>query len=868
MKRSYRYEFLWLNIHVLSIFLFLLPSLKAQAEEKLTSSSKNYYQFVLSTKDINSRQIVSTLAKDLLEQQGAEEQGRLTNSELIAQRVTKVTGVELKQTDNGLDVILTTAAGSQKLVPLILPQGNKLVIDILDATLAFAIRNGVTKITPAPGIREVNLVKIDDSSIRLTITGEKNIPTAEVVPGSNLVLSVTPEGATTEQAPDEEIEVIVTGEGEDDDYYVPDASTATGTDTPIEDTPLSIQVVPQQVLEDRNVTELGDALETVAGVVSASGRGTSSNGPDFLIRGFDGQQFRDGITYFSLAPLSASDIESVEVLKGPASVLFGQGNPGGIINLVSKKPLNEPFYEVSFTAGNFNTYRSNLDFSAPLNDAKTVKYRLNISYENYESFRDFVNGERFLVSPILTWDISPNTSIDFYGQYVRDRETTDEGLVALGNGVVDVPQERFLGEDFGEFEQEQFNLGYRFNHQFNQNLSVRHALEYIQFEPRRFGALADFFDESTGELDRIAFATGGDYSRFFTNAEAIGKFKTGSIKHQLLFGTEYRHDAEDPSFQFPPYSSINVFNPVYTEEPFDFEPEFFRDDNVDTVGVYLQDQIDFLPNLKVLAGVRFDYVDQFRTERNLGEPRTELEQSDSDFTPRFGVVYQPIEPVSLYASYTTSFLAAFPEVDSPTFDPETGRQFEVGVKADIAEQLSMNFAVFDIRKQNVLTQDPENPLLSVQTGELASRGIELSLGGEILPGWDITAGYTYLDAFVSEDNTDIVDNALANVPDNQFSLWTSYELQQGNLEGLGFGLGFLYLSDRAGDLDNSFTLPGFFRTDAALFYERNNWRAQLNIENFFDIDYFSASRFSNSGSRLSVDPGAPFTISGTISVEF
>jgi iron complex outermembrane recepter protein len=842
MKQRYHNRFFWFNIYFLPIFGFFLLSQEARGESKEYIFNKTYNQY---------------------SQQSIVNSQKLTQSS----QLTRITEVEIQQTPKGFELILKTVAGSERLVPLILPEGKDLVIEITDATLAFSIRNGVEQLNPAEGINKITVNKIDESSIRVRISGIDRVPSVEVVPGSNLVLSVTREGSTARQAPDEEIEIIATGEG-DDDYYVPNASTATGTDTPIKDTPLSIQVVPQQVLKDRNVTELGDALETVPGVVSSSGRGTSGSGPGFLIRGFEGEKFRDGITYFSLAPLSAADIESVEVLKGPASVLFGQGLPGGIINLVSKKPLNQPFYEASFTAGNFNTYQGGIDFSAPLNESKTVRYRLNVSYENYESFRDFVNGDRFLVSPILTWDISPNTSIDFYGQYVSERETTDEGLVAFGDGVVDVPKERFLGEDFGEFEQEQFNIGYRFNHQFNQNLSVKHELQYIQYNPKRFGALADSFDESTGELERIGYATGGDYSRFFTNAEIIGKFNTGPIKHQLLFGTEYRHDTEDPSFQFPPYSSINVFNPVYTEEPFDFEPEFFRDDNVDTIGVYLQDQIALLSNLKVLAGVRFDYVDQFRTTQDIGEPREESEQSDSDFSPRFGVVYQPIEPISLYASYTTSFSPSFPEVASPTFDPETGRQWEVGLKADVAEQLSLTFAAFDLRKQNVLTPDPENPLLSVQTGELASRGIELNLDGEILPGWNITAGYAYLDAFVSEDNTDIVDNALANVPENQFTLWTTYEIQQGNLQGLGFGLGFLYLSDRFGDLDNSFTLPGYFRTDAALFYDRDNWRAQLNIENLFDIDYFSASRFGNSGSRLSVDTGAPLTISGTISVEF
>ncbi|PSB06781.1 TonB-dependent siderophore receptor, partial [Pleurocapsa sp. CCALA 161] len=341
MKRSYRCGLLWLNIPLLSVFLVLLSPWKTEAQEKMLSVTKINSHLVFSLKDINFRQTVSTSATDLLAQQN---------------KITRVTGIELNQTNQGLEVILKTLAGSQRLVPLILPEGNNLVIDLLDATLGFSIRNGVTKTNPAPGINQVRLTKIDDNSIRLIITGERQAPRAEILPsGQNLILSIDPQGNTAQESPDEEIEIIATGEAEEDNYYVPEASTAIGTDTPIKDTPLSIQVVPQQVLKDRNVTELGDALETVSGVVSAGGRGTSGNGPNFLIRGFDGEKFRDGITYFSLAPLNASDLESVEVLKGPASVLFGQGQPGGIINLVSKKPLSEPFYEASFTAGNFNT---------------------------------------------------------------------------------------------------------------------------------------------------------------------------------------------------------------------------------------------------------------------------------------------------------------------------------------------------------------------------------------------------------------------------------------------------------------------------------------------------------------------------------
>ncbi len=821
--------------------------------------------------------------------------------ELLVQKppqtqVAQVTAVQLKPTDKGLEVILETAGTFAEV--LTSSSENSLITDIPNAQLYLPGGRTFRQDNPTQNIASVTITALDAKTIRVTVTGKEGVPKGEVLQSpQGLILSLTapptpapqptptptPLPATPAPAPlpaeqepeaqtgEEPLELTVTAEREAAEYRVPNVTTGTRTDTPLRDIPLSIQVVPQAVIEDRSVTELGDALETVGGVVSAGGRGTSAFGPNFLIRGFDVADsiFRDGIPYFSLAPLSTNDIERIEVLKGPASVLFGQGEPGGIINLISKKTLDKPFYSASFTAGSFDTYRGDLDFSGPLNESKTVKYRLNASYENYGSFRDFVDGESLVVSPTLTWDISPNTSINFYGQYTSDRETIDEGLVAFGEGVVDVPRDRFLNEPFGEFEQDQFNVGYTLNHQFSEDWSVRQALQYTQYKPTRFGPLFDSFDEETGELSRLEYYADGTYNRFFTNAEVVGKFNTGSIQHQILFGTEYRRNTEDPRFQFSNlYTPINFFDPIYTRVPYEIAPDFFRDDNVDTIGVYLQDQIDLLPNLKVLAGIRYDYADQFRTTQNLGEPREEFEQTDSAFSPRFGVVYQPIQPLSLYASYTSSFnpsFAASLNADNSTFDPETGRQFEVGVKANLLDQLSLTFAAFDIRRQNVSTPDPENPLFSVQTGEVASRGIELNLGGEILPGWNVAASYAYLDAFVSEDTTDIVGNNLANVPENQISLWTTYEIQHGNLEGLGLGLGLFYLGDRQGDLDNTFELPSYFRTDAALFYKRNNWRAQLNIENLFNIEYFSSASY---GSRLGVNPGAPTRILGTLSVEF
>lgn len=793
------------------------------------------------------------------------EQPATTLTEWMAQLSTTVTGISIAETETGISVELEANA------PLVVSNtstlGNAVILDIENAELDLPDGEEFQAFGPLPEIALVTATPYG-TGIRLSVTGTDFPPIVELDPASQGLKVSVVSGSETTATSDEAIQLVVTGE-QDEDYNPSDSSTATGTDTPLRDIPLSIQVIPQEVIEDRNVVELGDALETAASVVSSGGRGTSVFGPGFIIRGFDvrGGVFRDGIRFSSLAPLSTNDIERVEVLRGPASILFGQGEPGGIINLVPKRPLSEPFYELSVGVGSFNTYRGDLDLTGPISEDGAVRYRLNLSYETFDSFRNFVNGERFIASPILTWDIGPDTSIDFYGQYAYNRETIDEGIPIIDNEIADVPRDRFLGEQFGEFKQDQFNVGYTLTHQANDDILLRHSLQYLQFEPERYAPLFDSIDAETGELNRLAYYAGGSYRQFFTNAEIVASFNTGSIGHRVLFGVEYRHNEEEPEFQFSKlYDPIDIFNPNYARDPFRIRPEFFRDDTIDTFSIYLQDQIDLRPNLILLAGVRYDSVEQFRTTRNLGESRQEFELTDSAFSPRFGIVYQPIEPISLYASYTTSFSPSFGASQNPngsTFEPETGQQFEVGVKADISDRLSMTFAAFDIQRQNVQTPDPNNPAFSVQTGEVTSRGLELTLGGEILPGWNITAAYTLLDAFVSEDNTNVEGNSLANVPDNQASLWTTYEIQEGDLEGLGFGLGLFYLSDRFGNLGNTFIVPDYFRADAALFYQRDTWRAQLNLENLFNTEYFVSS-----DEFLGVIPGAPFSVSARVSVEF
>ena len=341
----------------------------------------------------------------------------------------------------------------------------------------------------------------------------------------------------------------------------------------------------------------------------------------------------------------------------------------------------------------------------------------------------------------------------------------------------------------------------------------------------------------------------------------VGEFATGNIQHKLVAGFNlYRQDTNltDVGFEIAP---LDVFDPVYGSSPTDvtiFESEI--ENRTQALGLYLQDQISFGDKFKVLLGGRFDIASQ--DFENASSGTEDFKEYDA-FSPRIGIVYQPIEPISLYASYNRSFQQSTSVFGGALADPERGTQYEVGVKADLNDRLSATLAYYNLTRSNVETSDPNNPTRNIQVGEQRSRGIELDISGEIAPGWKVIAGYTYNDAEVTEDNDFEVGNQLNNIPKNAFNIWTTYEIQSGDLRGLGFGLGLFYFSERPGDLANTFDLPGYTRTDAAVFYKRDNFRAALNFRNLFDVDYFVSAQ-----NRNRIFPGEPLTVVGSVSWKF
>jgi iron complex outermembrane receptor protein len=681
-----------------------------------------------------------------------------------------------------------------------------------------------------------------------------------------------PDSSNEEEEEEEEISVT---EKRQRGYGVPNSTTGTRTDTPSRDVPQSIQVVPEQVLRDQQVIQLDEAVRNVSGVTSAGTSGGADT--NFVIRGFsDTPTLRDGFREFGLFRGSSetANLERVEVLKGPASVLYGEVQPGGVINLVTKQPLSQPFYETELQVGSRDLIRPSIDFSGPLTSDRRLLYRLNAVALNQSSFRNYEQKtQQVFIAPTLSWKISDRTNLTAQLEYFNSTRPLDNGLVALGNRVASIPFDRILDEPGDTVQEDSVRIGYNLEHRFSDNLILRNAFQYVNRSILNQGAIPFEVDEATGTLTSFFGSQDIDVESYTLQTNLVGKFATGKIQHTLLFGVDLNRVNETDLTGLDFFSPIskNIFDPIYNSvlRPNQLPVAINQQQRTNRLGIYLQDQITLSNNLKLLAGIRYDTVKQSVTSNPTDSSFdvSETTQTDNAFTPRVGIVYQPIQPLSLYASYSRSFAPSSGRTSSGgPLEPERGEGWEVGAKAELLRnRVFATLSYFDITKQNVATADPNDPFASISTGEQRSRGVELDVTGEILPGWNVILGYAYTNAKVTRDNTVAVGNRLFNTPEHGVNLWTTYEIQRGSLRGLGFGAGFNYVGERQGDLSNSFELESYFLTNAAIFYQRNNLRFALNFKNLFNINYIRAS---NNRRSSGVEPGEPFTVVGSVSLQF
>ncbi|MGD1904028.1 MAG: TonB-dependent siderophore receptor [Geitlerinemataceae cyanobacterium] len=813
-----------------------------------------------------------------------------STAETVAQATpVEITAIEFDTDGANLQVRVETAGGGLT-APVTSTSGNAFILEISGASLA---GGEVLEFNPADDIVLVQASELDGGVVRISITGSNAAP--EVTIGSDaagLTLGITP-GIARADGDDDAIQIGITGENEND-YIVPNATTATRTDSPLSDVPQSIQVIPRQLIEDEQAIGIEDVLDNVSGVTyqgNDDGRGTQ-----FSIRGFGtfgSPVLRNGFRVYNgggnaVSP-EVANLERIEVLKGPASVLYGQADPGGVINLVTEQPTFEPYYNIQLQAGSYELYSPSIDISGPLTEDASVRYRLNMLYRHEGTFRDFDDDfDRGFIAPTIAWDINDRTRLTFGAEYVREDNPSDFGLLAFGNRIIDIPLDRvYVSNPDDALEKDYLSLGYTFEHDLSEDWTIRNEFQYVSDNYiYDLVGVPLAFDESTGNLTRILASQENERDNYSLYTNIRGSFDTGSIEHNLLFGVDLSREEDlgggrgafDPRVGPQFFSTINVFDPdfSFTKPSLDDAPNrLINDERADRIGVYLQNQMYLTDDLIVLAGLRYDAVDaeststtRFTSDGSILD-ESESEQYDDAVTPRVGIVYQPTDTISLYGSYAQSFNpSSATDINGDFLESETGEGFEIGVKADIIpDRLAATLSYFDITRQNVATADPNDPLLqaSIATGEQQSRGIEFDINGEILPGWNIIASYTYLDAEITEDNTFEEGNQIAGIPEHMASLWTTYRIQSGDLEGLGFGLGLNYVGERIGDPANTYKADSYLLTSAAAFYRRDNWNFQLNIDNLFDIDYIESAQ---GGRFRGIYPGDPFTVRGSFSVTF
>ncbi len=667
-------------------------------------------------------------------------------------------------------------------------------------------------------------------------------------------------------------EITVEGEAVPD-YSARESITATKTDTPLLDTPQTVNVVTRQLLDDQADVTLSEALRNVGGVNVS---GTYRDFDIYSIRGF----FGTGYTYLDGLALDRQvtfqeelfGLERVEVVQGPASVLYGQNPPGGLVNLISKVPAKDDFTELSLGGGSFGSFDAGLDANRVLNESGSLYGRVNLLFRELGTFTDLVDSSpRVFFAPSLTIELSPDTRITFLAQYLW--ETRYFGFPLPARGTVlpningDISIFRNVGEpDFpSKSENWRTQFGYQFEHRFNDVFKLRQNLRFAYHSSDFQGIYATFLEPDERTLDRYPYVYSIDYLTLGIDTSLVAHFMTGpQVEHTALVGVDFYYLNADTTAGFGSIDSLDLFNPVYGARPVGITQ--FRDDttDVEATGIYFQEQVKFFDRLSMVAGGRGDFVSNNVDDHfNGGGSKA----NDNAFSPRIGIVYEALpKQVSVYASFNRSFLSqpGFLDQSGNLVAPEDGEQWEIGAKADLlGGRLTTTLAAYQIERTNIPTADPFNLGTYVVTGEQRHRGIDFNTALHLAPGWDLIASYAYIDAEVTKDNVIPVGNRPLDVPENTFNIFTKYTLQDGPLRGFGASVGFRYLTNQAGDAANTFALPAYGVLDAGIYYDRGRFHAQINVNNVTDERYASGS-FND----LYVQVGDPINVRGVIKFDF
>jgi iron complex outermembrane receptor protein len=652
--------------------------------------------------------------------------------------------------------------------------------------------------------------------------------------------------------------------------YIPEVSgTATRTDTRLIETPQSVSVITRDQIDAQRAQTLRDALAYTPGVTSS--RGYTTTDDSFFFRGFQGTGqlgsiYRDGLRFgannFAQGLTEPYGLERIEVLRGPASVLYGGAEPGGVLNMISKRPTLVPFREIELSGGSYGHLQAAADFSGPIDEAGVFSYRLTGLWRDSETQYDNIYDRRHYIAPALTWRPTAETSLTLLASYYQGNSVFNYGLPFQGTVLTNrngrIPTARFIGEpNFDRYNTEALSLGYAFEHRFNETFTVRQNFRYLfansDIRDLQFLVLS----ANQRSITRSAENRRSTSTQFTIDNQIEARFETGPLRHTLLVGLDYADTrlVDIRGIARPTVSSLDLYAPRYGTV-FPVAPLGSSTNLLSTVaqtGIYAQDQIRIAERLVVLLGGRYDWVDSTQVDRLR---RTATAPDDSAFTGRAGLVYLFDNGFAPYASYSTSFQTAvgLASRSGEPFEPTTGQQYEVGIRYQPPGRRSIvTLAAYNLTKQNVTTSDPVFAGFFTQQGEVRSRGIEAEAQLALTDNLNLIGAYTYTDSRVTKSNTTDLGNVPATVPMHQFTLWGDYTIREGALAGLGFGAGMRY-SSATYNTANTARVPDYMVFDAMVRYDINEqWRVSLNARNLLDNTYVAACTYACFyGERLTV----------------
>jgi catecholate siderophore receptor len=674
----------------------------------------------------------------------------------------------------------------------------------------------------------------------------------------------------------EATDIVVVGQREE--YGVRSTSTATKTNTDIKDIPQAITVISESQVEDQQLRSIADVMFFVPGASTGTGE---SNRDQITLRGntttadFFVDGVRDDVQYFR----DFYNVDRIEVLKGPNAMIFGRGGGGGIVNRVSKRSSLSTHREIIAAGDSYGGVRLTSDFDQPLGE--TVGLRLNGMYENGDSFRHHVDLERWGINSTVGIQAGPDTRVDVSFEHLHDRRTTDRGVPSLTDGnplTVDEPLEGFDKSFFGDpdqsFAKADVNVATALiEHRLAEGLTIRNRTLFGDYD-KFYQNIYPNSPTNGSSFVLGAYNSRNDRKNLFNQTDLIWENKLGGIDQTLLFGIELgRQESRNQrlSGTFAPGT-----NPVSLDDPtvdavVTFAPAASDANNrteATLAAVYIQDQIRISPMFEVVAGLRYDHFEL--DVDDLRGAGAEFGRSDDLWSPRLGLIFKPTANLSLYASYSRSYLPQSGDqfggldVTTEALKPEKFDNYELGAKWEPIEGLLATAAIYQLDRSNTRAPDPDGSGNIVLTGEQRSRGLELGLERSISDNWQVSAGYAWQKAEIRERTTacnpEEADCEVPLVPRHSFSLWTRYDVSR----QFGVGFGAIARSKSFASISNQVKLPGYARFDAALYYQITpKIEAQLNVENLFGADYFAAAHSDNN-----IAPGAPTTAKFAVRLGF